>query len=83
MTTADIVSQALIALFGVGALFMQYSESSALRRYAPLVGLAGQPAWIYVAYTEAKWGMLVVTMLYTVGWLKGTLRNIRVTETNL
>lgn len=83
MTAVDIASQVLIAIFGVGALFMQYSASVTLRRYAPLVGLAGQPAWIYVAYTEAKWGMLVVTLLYTVGWLKGTLRNIRVSETSL
>ena len=83
MTAVDIASQVLIAIFGVGALFMQYSASATLRRYAPLVGLAGQPAWIYVAYTEAKWGMLVVTLLYTGGWLKGTLRNIRVSETSL
>ena len=75
-----LLSQIAIAVFGVGALFLQYSNSEKLRRLAPWVGLAGQPAWIYTAYSTQQWGMLFVTLLYTVGWARGAIKNIRVSN---
>jgi hypothetical protein len=76
----DDLAQVFIALFGIGALFMQYSDFPVLRKWAPWVGFAGQPAWIYSAYTGGKWGMLAVTVGYTIGWLRGGIRNMRISE---
>lgn len=80
MATMDALVQLAIVLFGVGALFLQYADCPRQRHLAPWLGLAGQPAWIYAAYTSHQWGMLFVTVAYTVGWMRGIWKNIQVSR---
>jgi hypothetical protein len=78
--TIEAMVQVAIVLFGVGALFFQYADCPRQRHLAPWLGLAGQPAWIYAAYTSHQWGMLLVTVAYTFGWMRGIWKNIQVSR---
>lgn len=66
-----MLEQYMIAGTGVTAIFLSQSVNSEYRRYACLFGLAGQPFWMYAAYTADQWGILVLTLFYTLAWMKG------------
>lgn len=66
-----MIDQIGIALTGVTAIFLSQSKHEYLRRYACLFGIAGQPFWIYAAWSAEQWGILVLTALYTLAWAKG------------
>lgn len=76
MTQAEIqwwVSQAVIILFGVPAVFMSQSPKDSQKRWASILGLAGQPAWFYFAYASKGWGAFAMCILYTLAWGRGFL----------
>lgn len=66
-----VVSQACIALFGVSAVALTQSTSQAVRRWASVFGLLGQPFWFYSALSSGNWGIFTLCLLYTAVWAKG------------
>jgi hypothetical protein len=66
-----VIEQVGIAVTGVTAIFLTQSKSGEARRYACLFGLAGQPFWIWSAWSASQWGVLLLTAFYTVAWTKG------------
>ena len=72
------MSQYFIALFGLSAVYMSMvSESAFARTWAPVVGLAGQPFWLYATATTQQWGMFALCCAYTAIYIKGSLRVFR------
>lgn len=65
------MDQLLIAVFGVSAVWLSQDERQSHRRWAPIFGLIGQPAWFWAAYTGGQWGILALCFLYTASWAKG------------
>ena len=63
--------QVMILCTGVPAVFLTQSRKEQWRRYACLLGMAGQPFWIYAAVSAEQWGILVINCLYTFAWAKG------------
>ncbi len=61
--------QAALIIFGVLAVALTQSTNPAYRKWAPVVGLLGQPFWFLAAYPQP--GMLFVVCLYTLVWAKG------------
>jgi hypothetical protein len=57
------MSQALLAFFGLCALWLAYG-SERQRKWSPLVGLCGQPWWFF-SLEPGQTGMMVVTLAYT------------------
>lgn len=66
-----MIEQIGIALTGVTAIFLTQSQHDWLRKYACLFGMAGQPFWMTAAWSAQQWGILLLTVLYTVAWGKG------------
>ena len=64
-------AQAAIVIFGVPAVFMSQSLDPASRKWAPVLGLIGQPAWAYTAYATSSYGIGIICVLYTVSWYRG------------
>jgi hypothetical protein len=63
--------QFALAFFGLSALFMATGHNATARRWAPIVGLYGQPFWCYFAVTSEAWGLLVLSLAYTAVYLRG------------
>lgn len=61
--------QLALVVFGVSAVFLTQSANPAYRKWAPIIGLLGQPFWFIAAYPQP--GMLFVVTLYTLVWMKG------------
>ena len=73
--------QYFIALFGLSAVYMaMVSDSESARRWAPVVGLAGQPFWLYATGSAAQWGMFALCCAYTAIYCKGAWKAFRTTH---
>jgi len=66
-----MIEQFAIACTGTVSIFLTQSKSEETRKYACLVGIVGQPFWIYATVAAAQWGMFALTLLYTLAWSRG------------
>ena len=66
-----MTGQIIIALTGVVAIFLTQSKDASWHKYACLVGILGQPFWMMATYQSEQWGMFVLTLFYTLAWLRG------------
>ncbi len=66
-----MIAQIMIALFGVGAVWLSQDARAERRRFAPILGLIGQPFWFYSAWAAEQWGIFALCFLYTASWLRG------------
>jgi hypothetical protein len=67
------IAQWGILLLGPTAVFLSQGSERA-RKWAPYVGLASQPFWVWSALSARQWGVLVVTIIYTAAWARGIWR---------
>ena len=65
------MNQILIACFGLTAMFCATGNNPTLRRYAPIIGLCGQPAWAWFAWQTQAWGLAVICVAYTLVYIQG------------
>src|SRR3546814_17457771 len=65
--------QWLILLCGVTAVFLSMAGRESRRRWAPVLGLLGQPGWFVAALPAHQLGVLLVAVLYTLAWCRGPL----------
>lgn len=65
------MTQFLLAAFGLTALWMATGNSLPARRWAPVVGLLGQPFWMVFAIEARAWGLLALSGAYTAVYLRG------------
>lgn len=63
--------QLALAFFGLTALYMATGHNTRARRWAPLVGLAGQPFWIIFAVQAGAWGLLALSIAYSAVYVRG------------
>lgn len=65
------MTQFLMALFGLTSIYCAMGNSPRLRKWAPIIGLAGQPAWFWFAGQLQAWGLGVLALAYTLVFLNG------------
>lgn len=66
-----MVVQILIALLGITAVWLSQDARPQRRRYACIFGLIGQPLWFYTTWQAGQWGIFVLSIAYTLAWIKG------------
>ena len=66
--------QAGLAVFGLTAVALSQLGNDRARRWAPFVGLAGQPFWFLA--TWGQWGVVAVVAAYTIVWAAGCWRSV-------
>ncbi|MCR6650764.1 MAG: hypothetical protein NVV73_04340 [Cellvibrionaceae bacterium] len=71
MDYSDMAVQALIAVLGVGAVWLSQDRRKSRQKYACIFGLLGQPLWFYATWKAGQWGIFVLSLIYTLAWLKG------------
>ena len=64
----NILSQIIIFIFGVSAIFMSQSDVPKINRYACIVALIAQPFWFYTSWTHQQYGIFIMSFFYTVAW---------------
>ena len=70
-----MITQILIAITGVTAIWLTQQGNDAWKKYACLFGLAGQPFWFISAYQAEQWGIFVLCLFYTYSWGLGVYNN--------
>jgi hypothetical protein len=65
------VIQLALAFFGLTALYMATGKNLRARRWAPIVGLCGQPFWIAFAIGSSAWGLLALSIAYSAVYIRG------------
>jgi hypothetical protein len=65
------VIQLALAFFGLSAMWMALGRSARARRWAPIVGLCGQPFWMVFAVQAEAWGLLVLSFAYSAVYVRG------------
>lgn len=68
-----ILIQCALALFGLTAMFMATGHNIRARRWAPIVGLCGQPFWLAFAWRSDAWGLLILSLAYSCVYVRGIL----------
>tara|TARA_Y100000310_G_C20244643_1_gene606228 strand:- start:17 stop:292 length:276 start_codon:yes stop_codon:yes gene_type:complete len=65
------MDQIIIFISGGLAVWMSQDRQIKYQRYACIVGLIGQPFWLYATFNNDQWGMFGLSIFYTIAWLKG------------
>lgn len=65
------MNQLFIALFGLTSISFAMGNNARLRKWAPIIGLAGQPFWAYFAWQTGGWGLAVLVAAYSLVYLNG------------
>jgi len=63
--------QILIALFGLTSIWLAMGHNITGRKWAPVIGLAGQPFWMTFALDASAWGLIVLVAAYTAVYIRG------------
>jgi hypothetical protein len=64
----------MMVLCGIISIYLtNLPEAHQYKKYAPIVGLLGQPFWFYICWITQQWGILALTVVYTYCWTKGLL----------
>lgn len=71
------MNQLFLALFGLSSVAFAMGSSPIRRRWAPMIGLLGQPFWAHFAYQSGGWGMGVLVAAYTVVYIRAICANGR------
>lgn len=63
--------QIAVALLAVLAVWLSQARSRGWRRWACIVGLLGQPLWLYAGWKAGQWEFFAFAVLLSLAWLKG------------
>lgn len=65
------MEQIFLAVFGLAAMYFAMGDNPLLRKWAPVVGLAGQPFWFIATIPTKQWGMVLLCTAYSLIYIKG------------
>ena len=69
------MTQILIALFGLTAMFCAMGNNARLRKWAPIIGLCAQPFWFMATIPSGQYGMVLLCCAYTAIYLNAAWKN--------
>lgn len=69
------IIQVMIAVTGCLSLCLVTRENQKLNKWAPVVGLIGQPFWLYTSFIEGEWGIFILSVVYTLIWFDSLRKN--------
>lgn len=65
------MNQLLIAMFGLTSITFAMGNNPRLRKWAPIIGLAGQPFWFMATIPTQQYGMVALCVAYTLVYIRG------------
>lgn len=70
-----MIAQLIIAASGGLAIWLANDRQESRRKWAPIVGLIGQPFWLWETWHSGQLGMLALTVWYTLAWVRGFVQH--------
>jgi hypothetical protein len=70
----DALAQLAIAILSPIAILL-LAEAGPIARWGFVVGLCSQPFWIYATAKARQLGMLAISLLYLVIWIRGIVNH--------
>ena len=67
----DMIAQGFIFVCGVGGLWLVNCVRPRTRRWGPVLGLLGQPAWFATTIINGQWFIAGLCIFYTAAWARG------------
>lgn len=71
----EAISQVGIVIFGLVAVYLTQEKKEERRRWACVFGLLSQPFWFISAAINYQPGILFISFVYALIWLKGFYTN--------
>lgn len=71
------MTQLFIALFGLTALTLALGNHPRGRKWAPVIGLLGQPFWFMATVPTEQWGMVALCCAYSLVYARAAWVNWR------
>lgn len=65
-----MIAQIGIMIFGASAIWFVGRKEN-WRRWGYILGLCSQPFWVWTAYQNEQWGILLMTFFYAYSWAQG------------
>jgi len=53
------------------AMYLSQQSNKTLHKYAPIIGIIGEPFWIYDSVVKQSHGILGLSIIYTFIWMVG------------
>lgn len=72
----DDLVQAAMLITGAIA-FLLVCRGSPRAKWGWLIGLLGQPLWLYTTWRAGQWGMFALSCVYAYGWIEGVWNHWR------
>lgn len=66
----DVIAQIGITITGVLSVFLIAHKS----KWGPMFGLLGEPFWFLTSIINKQAGIVVLTVVYTIGWGLGVYK---------
>ena len=66
----QVICQIWIIICGCSAIWM-VGRVEHWKRWGYIIGLIGQPAWIYTTITNEQYGITILAFFYTYSWGQG------------
>jgi hypothetical protein len=63
--------QIALAVFGLTAMWMAMGHNAKGRKWAPVVGLCGQPAWMLFSWQSQAWGLMLLSVAWSLVYVRG------------
>lgn len=68
-----MLNQLALAAFGLTAMWLAMGHNPKARRWAPVVGLMGQPWWLWFAWSAQAWGLMALSLAYSAVYVRGII----------
>lgn len=77
----DVLIQIFIVLTSAGAIWL-INQKKPWARWGSVIGLVGQPLWLYTSFQAEQWGVFTLTIFYMFSWSQGIYNNFYVKRKN-
>ena len=66
-----MIEQVVIGICGLASVWLSQDKRRAVQRWACIFGICAQPFWFYATWKAGQWGIMALTVVYSIGWLRG------------
>lgn len=66
-----MLAQGIIVVCGVLSVWLSQSIHHNAKRWACIIGMCAQPAWLWETYRAEQWGLMALSGFYALGWARG------------